>query len=139
MPSQDVLPECQQGFLDLQYAVKTLQQDGVRNEKVIEKLSEAVEKIEEMNANLCKMIALHELKHDTIEKTLDAMDTDLHALSLRSMPIVAPVSPAAENEDLKQLLKVINRWRYILTGAAFVIGYLLAHINWGLLISLLTN
>jgi len=144
-------PDYPQGFIDLRYAVDSLQRDVIRNEKVIEKLSEAVEKIEEMNANLCKMIALHELKHDTVQKALGQIDDDFHDMTeriddtfIKTSKLVTPAtevklmnsSHAQDTTDVKKFMQDVYRLAYMFLGAAVVIGYLLGHTNWSALVQI---
>ena len=83
MSPLEVLPECTAGFTDVRIAVASIEKDIIQHAKVSDKLAEAVEKIQEMNANLCKMIALHELKHDSAEKAHDDIEDELKTLALR--------------------------------------------------------
>lgn len=141
MASQDVLPECSQGFQDVRMAVAIIERDIAHQAKVADKLSEAVEKIQEMNQNLCKIIALHELRHVSMEKGHEEMGTDIREVHGRidKMLTVDKLHPnkASKQDDLDTALAEFKKWKYIMTGAAVVIGYLLAHLNWTLLAGLL--
>jgi DNA repair exonuclease SbcCD ATPase subunit len=148
--AQEVMPECQAGFTDLRISLAAATKDIEQQTKVTDKLSEAVEKIQEMNANLCKLIALHELKHDTTEKALAAAEDDMkeeikevHGRidRLTEKPrsgIIPAEKPETElEEQMQAALKEITMWKYIIVGAAAVIGYLLAHVNWAILLQLI--
>jgi len=103
------------------------------NAKVIDKLAEAVEKIEIMNQNLCKMISLHEHKHNSSEKLQGDLDEDIKELTTRidTLMVAKPHSAAVLQQDaeVKEALAQFNRWKYIATGALLVIGYLIAHLG----------
>lgn len=147
MSPLEVLPECTAGFTDVRIAVASIEKDIIQHAKVSDKLAEAVEKIQEMNANLCKMIALHELKHDSAEKAHDDIEDELKTLALRIDKLLS-AKRALESQNIKGFkqeevdaaLAEFKKWKYIITGAAIVIGYLLAHLNipWGTLFSFLS-
>jgi len=143
MSIPEVLPECSQGFQELRVSVAVIEKDIIQHAKVADKLSEAVEKIQEMNANLCKMIALHELRHESADKAFETFDDDLRDVHGRIDTMMAEKKPTkAKNADtdtdaeLKKALADITKWKYIFTGAAIVIGYLLEHFKWSAFIAL---
>ena len=72
----EVLPECSQGFSDIRLKVGLMEKDLMRDQQLIEKLSEGIEKIQEMNTNLVKMLALHDQRHETHEKVADDLEED---------------------------------------------------------------
>lgn len=135
MATSDVLPECAQGFQDVRLAVAIIERDIMQNAKVVDKLSEAVEKIQEMNQNLCKMIALHELRHENAEKILESFDEDIRKVHGRIDTVIGQVEPKQTNSDkrqddeVKKALAQFNKWKYMGTGALLVIGYLLSHLD----------
>jgi hypothetical protein len=137
MATVDVLPE---GFQDVRLAVAIIEKDIIQNTKVVDKLSEAVEKIQEMNQNLCKMIALHELRHDSSEKAQESFNGDLREVHSRIDKFMEKpkTTKGTKQDELDLALAELKKWKYIITGAAIVIGYLLAHINWAVLLSLLS-
>lgn len=129
-------------FIDLRVAVGVLERDVLAGAKVTDKLAEAVEKIQEMNASLCKMIALHELRHDSAEKFHCAVDEDMKDLCgrveslTRTSLIRRPTEESSTGQEVSKTLKELESWKYILIGAVFVLGWLLAHLRWEALVSL---
>src|SRR5574337_2078546 len=79
----EVLPECTQAFNDIRLQVGLIEKDLERDQKLIEKLSEGIEKIQEMNTNLVKMLALHDQRHEIHEKVADDLDEDIKELHSR--------------------------------------------------------
>jgi hypothetical protein len=141
-PEMDVLPECQKGFTDIRLAVGLMERDILTHGKVLDKLTEAVEKIQEMNASLVRMIDLQELKHDGHVKFEDTTTEELKEISTRIDVVhkavfeVASGVPTQPNEDVNATLKELNKWRWILVGMVFILGWLIAHIKWSVLAQL---
>lgn len=135
MATADVLPECASGFQDVRLAVAIIEKDILQNTKVVDKLSEAVEKIQEMNQNLCKMIALHELRHENTDKILESFDEDVRKVHGRIDMVIGQVEPKQsatdklQDNEVKKALAQFNKWKYMATGALLVIGYLLSHLD----------
>ncbi len=137
MASQDVLAECSPGFSELRTTVAVLERDVAQQTRVSDKLSEAVEKIQEMNANLCRMISLHELKHDGAEKVHKDIELDLKEITSRidNLMETKSIIKSPQQIELEKAISELIKWKYIFTGAAIVIGYLIGHINWTLFFS----
>lgn len=166
MASIDVLPECTGAFNDIRLQVGLLERDVANNRALIEKLTEGIEKIQEMNMNLVKMLALHDQKHEIHEKIEEGLDEDVKELHSRistesritqekidSMEsalfkrlesihkellahIVMRTSPATsapptkDDTEVSRTLTELNRWKYILMGIIFALGWVLAKVNW---------
>lgn len=79
----EVLPECSGGFHDLKLEVGVVKTELKTHEKLIDKLTEGIEKIQEMNNNLVRMLALHEQKHETHDKIEEDIDDDVKDLHSR--------------------------------------------------------
>ena len=69
-----MIPEEQLSEVKLQ--VGLLNKDIQHTNLLCDKLSESIEKIQEMNMNLVKMIALHDNKHEQHEKVEDNLKDD---------------------------------------------------------------
>jgi len=81
--SGEVLPDCKEGFHDLKLEVQVVKTEVKTQEKVIDKLTEGIEKIQEVNTNLLRMLAIHEEKHETHDKIEEDMDDDIKDLHSR--------------------------------------------------------
>lgn len=128
-------PECHENLVELKIGLASAVKDIAINAKVIDKLAEAVEKIEIMNQNLCKMIALHELRHDGAEKLHGDIDEDFKELNTRIDAFLVSKSDAKptqqekhDQEQIKNAIAQFNKWKYMGAGALLVIGYLLSHL-----------
>ena len=150
----EVLPECTRGFSDIRLSVGLIENRVEGHDKLIDKLAEGIEKIEEMNNNLVKMLTVHEHKHEIHEKIEDDIEEDvekLHsrittttreiqdriddlkeeinkrfdALAIRLTPIETP-----EDIRVKKTLQELDRWKFLLMAIAIGLIFLFDHVNW---------
>lgn len=167
MASMEVLPECTGAFNDIRLQVGLMERDIANNRALIEKLTEGIEKIQEMNMNLVKMLALHDQKHEIHEKIEEGLDEDVKELHsristesritqekidsmesalfkrlesihkellahivMRTSPTSSSTPPVKDDAEVSKTLTELNRWKYILMGIIFALGWVLAKINW---------
>jgi chromosome segregation ATPase len=134
MAEPEISSECQEDFTDLRLAVGIIQHDLVSQSKITDKLAEAVEKIEEMNANLVKMIALHELKHENA--TDDLKELEHRFDNFRQGSVTTTTTTSTVEDEARQTLEQLNKWKYMIIGGALVVGALLSHVKWSVLLSI---
>lgn len=165
----DVLPECTAGFHDVRLSVELVKTELKTHEKVIDKLTEGIEKIQEVNTNLLRMLAIHEEKHEVHDKINDDMDDDMKALHLRitteshiteekftrlETEIYARIDSLKKDimmlvpikeEDVKSsrnvgdVLKEIDRWKYMIVTAFVVVAWIVEHVNLSMLAKLFSG
>jgi restriction endonuclease len=70
-------------FHDVKLKIGLLEKDVQLSSQLVEKLSESIEKIQEMNLNLIKMITLHEQRHDQHEKVENELKEDIREIHSR--------------------------------------------------------
>lgn len=128
--SLEVLPECQTSFTELRLTVGLLERDVLAQTKISDKLTEAVEKIQEVNANLLTMIKLHELKHETTTQDLKDLEHQIETIR------VAPHDETEVTKNTKKTLDQLNKWKWMLIGGAAVLGWILAHLKWAVIVQL---
>lgn len=126
--------EGQEELSEMRLAVALLKQDAIHQVKITDKLAEAVEKIEEMNANLVKMLALHELKHQNTEDDIKELGRRIEHQPHSST--ITTTTTTGDEEEAKKTLEQLKKWKYMIIGAALVIGWMLAHMKWSVLVSL---
>lgn len=161
-----VAPECEPGFHDVKLKVGLIEGRMSAQEKVLDKITEAVGKTQEMNANMCKLIALHDLRHESHEKFQDEVDDEVKALHSRittsgregddkltmterdliqrmdalrlelSHGQRKHTSPSPYTSELSRSVKDLEKWKYIFIGGVFLLGWILAHIKWSVFASL---
>jgi chromosome segregation ATPase len=125
-------------------------------EKVSQRVAESLEKLKEMNVNLVKMISIHEekhLQHERVEGELKEDIKELHSrittvnreMHERMMQVESNISSKIDNlrsdlvsqevappEDKKKVLNFIldfNRYKWMIIGAALVIGFIIGNIE----------
>jgi archaellum component FlaC len=169
-----VLPECSTGFTDLAVRVGVFEHDMKANARVIEKLTESIEKIEELSNNLFRLVSLHEQRSDSHEEAQEDLEVDLKDLSARLEVMAKDTHLAVDHakkelfsrldgihkellehivirttgskttvevqghtiDTTKSIFTEVEKWKYMVLGGAVVIGWLLAHAPWGLLVQL---
>ena len=132
MPEHDVMPECQQGIADIRVTVGVLEHDIIQQTKITDKLAEAIEKIEQVNINLLKMIAVHEEKHENTTEDIRELERRFEGQKTVTTTTTTSGTEEAANKKLKQL----EKWIWMIAGGAIVIGWMLAHLKWTVLINL---
>lgn len=164
----EVLPECTTAFSEIRLKVGLLERDIRDHRNLIDKLTEGIEKIQELNTNLARMVAIHDQKHETHDKIEDDIDLDIKEIHSRITTVSREIQDridevkkeiyarldmlhrelvdhvvvkshasgnvaqqSAHNDaQVLQVLKQLERWKYLLIGIVFAIGYALDHINW---------
>jgi DNA repair exonuclease SbcCD ATPase subunit len=119
-------------LVNVRIAVGSLEKDMQTHIKVADKLTEAVQRIQEMNSNLCAMIKLHEQRHSQAEKIFEAFDTELKDIDARidkvfDNPWYMAKNPNAkpERESTEERLRKIEHWMWMVAGGAMVAGALI--------------
>ena len=133
--SQNVNQDRHEEYIDMRIAVSALEKDVLSHTKVTDKLSEAVDKIQEMSANLCAMIKLHDQRHAQAEKVHEAFDNDLKEIDQRiDKVLLDPENPwyLAKNPGAKQQaettderLRKLEHWMWMIVGGSMVAGALI--------------
>ena len=119
-------------LVNVRIAVGSLEKDMQTHIKVADKLTEAVQRIQEMNSNLCAMIKLHEQRHLQAEKIFEAFDTELKDIDARidkvfDNPWYMAKNPnnKPERESTEERLRKIEHWMWMVAGGAMVAGALI--------------
>ena len=133
---------------DVKLQVSLLEKDVQMSAKLVEKISESIEKIQEMNLNLVKMITLHEQRHTQHEKTEDALKDDIKEIrkeiqyrfdqvenhitdridALRN-ELIQSKTPNSENKKLTDKINDIEHWRWMIAGGIMLAGWILGNLD----------
>ena len=146
-----MIPEQALGEVKLQ--VGLLNKDIQHTNLLCDKLSESIEKIQEMNMNLIKMIALHDNKHEQHEKVEDNLKDDYKELHSRITTINREIHDRIDqvehhiteridalrsdlaNHKTQEKSKVgdrladIEQWKWMVAGAIGLGAWLLGHLD----------
>jgi seryl-tRNA synthetase len=118
-----------------------------------DKLSDSIEKIREMNANMIRMITIHEQRHEQHEKIEDDLREDIKELHSRITTVNREIHDridqvertitqrldvirqdlikhrAEDEPKVGKVLKEIDQYKWMILGAAIVVGWLIGHID----------
>jgi len=145
-----MLPD-EQELSDVKLKVGLLSKDVEQVNSFCEKLSESIDKIQEMNGNMIRMITLHEQRHEQHEKAETELKEDIKELHSRittvnreihdridqvehhiSSRIDALRSDLANHKkqdkgELGVRLAKVEQWQWMAAGAIAVISWLIGH------------
>jgi len=152
-------PEDQIG--DFKLEVGLLKKDNQQLSAITNKLSDSIEKIQEMNGNLLRMIALHEQKHEGHIRTETELKEDIKDLHSRISTTTRELQDkiadtekhlgdkidslrrelqnhetkesGRESSRAKNVLNQIENYKYLILGIALTIGFIAGNINPGLI------
>lgn len=141
----------------IELKVGLLEKDIQQTSQVCDKLSESIEKIQEMNATMIRMITIHEQRHEQHEKAEENLKDDIKELHSRITTVSREIHDRIDQvertiterldalrsdlmhhkqEDVGGLgntLKEIDRYKWMIFGAAIAIGWIIGNVNLGVL------
>ena len=132
-------------FHQLDVKVSLLEKDIQQTNRVLDKLSESIEKIQEMNDTMIRMISLHEHRHEQHEKVEKDLKEDIKDLHDRIDQVERHISERIDalRNDLMHhkkddnvvgnTLKEIDRYKWMILGAAIAVGWIIGNVNLGVL------
>jgi len=147
-----MLPQ-EQDLNDLKLDIGLLTKDVEQTNRLCEKLSESIEKLQEVNVNILRMITLHEQRHDQHEKSENEMKEDIKELHSRITTVTRELHERIDQvehhitsriddlrsdlinhkkEDKKTIiteLSEVERWKWIILGAVMSSGFLLGKLE----------
>jgi ElaB/YqjD/DUF883 family membrane-anchored ribosome-binding protein len=147
----------EQKIHDVELKVGLLQKDVELTDRLCNKLSESISKIQELNVNIMQMISLHEQRHEQHEKTESALKDDIKELHSRITTvnrelheridqverhiterldaIRSDLANHKKNDTPKvtEIIKEMDRYKWMILGAAIAVGWILGNVNLGVL------
>jgi chromosome segregation ATPase len=143
----------EQEINEVKLKVGLLSKDVEHNNLLCDKLSESIEKIQEMNMNLIKMIALHENKHEQHEKVEDDLKQDYKELHSRITTINREihdridqverhiteridalrsdlvVHKAEDKDKVGERIAEIEKWKWMIAGGIAISAWFLGQLD----------
>jgi chromosome segregation ATPase len=143
----------EQEFNEVKLQVGLLNKDIQHTNLLCDKLSESIEKIQEMNMNLIKMIALHENKHEQHERVEDDLRQDYKELHSRITTINREIHDRIDQVEhhiteridalrsdltnhktqdkakLGDRLANVEQWKWMVVGAIGIGAWLLGNLD----------
>ena len=137
---------------NLKLDVELLKKDVEQFDTLCDRVTESIEKIQDVNQNLVKMISLHEQRHDQHEKAEDDIEDDIKELHSRITSINREIHDRIDQvehhiteridalrsdlikhkqEDRNPFVKWadIDKVKWFLIGVVLAIGFLLGKID----------
>jgi methyl-accepting chemotaxis protein len=142
----------------LELKVGLLEKDVQQTDRVCEKLSESIEKIQEMNDNMIRMLTIHEQRHEQHEKSEDNLQEDIKELHSRITTVSREIHERIDQVEVRiterldniradlirhkqedngnkisDTLKEIDKYKWMILGAAIALGWVIGNVNLGVL------
>ena len=144
-----MLPD-EQKVHELELKVGLLGKDVEQTDRLCEKLSESIAKIQELNVNIMQMITLHEQRHEQHEKVETDLKDDIRDLHDRIDQVERHISAridALRNDlmnhkqqdrgRIPEMLAEIEKYKWMILGGALALGWLIGHVDLTMLCKLL--
>jgi len=141
----------------IEMKVGLLEKDIQQTNQVYEKLSESIEKIQQMNDTMIRMITIHEQRHEHHAKAEENLKDDIKELHSRITTVSRELHERidqverhiterlddlrielikhAKNDPnrLSNTLQEIDKYKWMILGGAIALGWLFGNINLGAL------
>jgi hypothetical protein len=147
-----MLPD-EQELHDIKLKVGVMERDVHHTNVLCMKLSESIEKLQELNVNIIQMMGLHGQRHEQHEKNNVKMEQDIKELHSRITTVSREIHDRIDQVEhhissridelrsdllshkeydkvsLKGLVQEIDKWKWMLFGGILVAGFLLGKID----------
>ena len=142
----------------LELKVGLLEKDIQQTDRVCEKLSESIEKIQQMNDNMIRMLTIHEQRHEQHEKSEDNLQEDIKELHSRITTVSREIHERIDQVEVRiterldnirdelirhkqeeggnkvgDTLREIDKYKWMILGAAMALGWIIGNVNLGVL------
>jgi chromosome segregation ATPase len=143
---------------ELEMKVGLLEKDIQQTDRVCEKLSESIEKIQEMNDNMIRMLTIHEQRHEQHKEAEDSLKEDIKELHSRITTVSREIHERIDQVEARiterldtlrndlirhkqedggnkvgDTLKEIDKYKWMILGAAIALGWVIGNVNLGVL------
>lgn len=95
------MPDQQDQIHDIRLKVGLLEHDIQSNNALFGRLSQSIEKIQEVNTSLLRMITLHEEKHEQHERIQSVFHQDIKELHSRITSAIRDLTDAIDKSEAK--------------------------------------
>ena len=147
-----MLPD-EQKLHDVELKVGLLSKDVELTDRLCSKLSESIEKIQEVNVNILRMITLHEQRHEQHEKVENELKDDIKELHSRITTVNRELHERMDQVEkhitqrldairsdlanhkrqdtsrITEILGEIDKYKWMILGGAIVIGWIIGHLD----------
>ena len=148
----------EQKLHDVEMKVGLLERDVQQTDRLCEKLSESISKLQEVNANILRMITIHEHRHEQHERAEIELKDDIKELHSRITTVNREIHERIDeverhiseridalrsdliqhkkeegNNVVSDTLREIDKYKWMILGAAIAIGWIIGNVNLGVL------
>ena len=144
-------------FHQMDVKVSLLEKDIQQTNHLCEKLSESIEKLQQVNVSLTRMITLHEQRHEQHERVESELKEDIKELHSRITTVTRELHDKIDDVEksisqkidglrmeiirheeqdrskIPDILKEIDKYKWMILGAAISIGWIIGNVNLGVL------
>lgn len=143
---------------EIEMKVGLLEKDIQQTDRVCEKLSESIEKIQEMNDNMIRMLTIHEQRHEQHKEVEESLKEDIKELHSRITTVSREIHERIDQVEVRiterldniraelirhkqedggnkvsDTLKEIDKYKWMILGAAISLGWIIGNVNLGVL------
>lgn len=140
-------------FHKLDMKVSLMERDVQQTDRLCERLSESIEKLQEVNVSLTKMITLHEQRHEQHERVESELKEDIKELHSRITTVNRELHDKIDEvektigdkiDDLRRelmkheqkdknklpdVLREIDKYKFAIVAVAVAVGWILGNVN----------
>lgn len=133
--------DTQPNIQDIRLDVELLKKDVSQSQYFLQKIADSIEKIQEINSNLVKMITLHEQKHDQHEKQEDDLKEELRDLKDKIQQLEHHIERKIDvlrndimesktsKKNFVDSMKEIDKYKWMIFGGAVAITWIINNVN----------
>jgi len=151
-------PDDQQ-VADIKLKTSLLEKDILQSEKVLNKLSDSIQKIQELNVNIMQMLTMHESKHihhtevehqlkddyKELHSRITTVNRELHEridqverhITERIDALRSDLANHKKQDSEEKGLDFFDKWKYIIICGVLVVGYIGGQLNSAQILSLI--
>ena len=153
----------EQKLHEVELKVGLLEKDVQQTDRLCEKLSESISKIQELNVNIMQMISLHEQRHEQHEKAEQELKEDIKELHSRITTVNREIHERIDEVErhisgridelrsdlikhaktdptrLSNALAEIDKYKWMILGGALALGWLIGNVDLAMLGKLLNS
>ena len=143
----------EQKLHEVELKVGLLEKDVQQTDRLCEKLSESIAKIQELNVNIMQMISLHGQRHEQHEKAEQELKEDIKELHSRITTVNREIHERIDEVErhisgridelrsdlikhaktdptrLSNALAEIDKYKWMILGGALALGWLIGHVD----------
>jgi len=138
------MSDIQTNMQDIRLDVELLKKDVSQSQYITHKITDSIEKIQEVNSNLVKMISLHEQKHEQHEKDNYELKTQLKDIQSKINNLEVHMERKfdvlredlnkqrehkEEKKNFKESMMEIDKYKWMIFGGIVAVTWIINNVN----------